>query len=222
MKFLLNVAGDIKADMEREISATKRAVHGGVKLGTDGLKQELRKQVTDAGLGQRLANTWRSEVYPKQPVSLRPAGYVKSKAPDIMRAFGEGAVIRAFKKRWLAVPTKDAPKRGKDGKKLTPLNFPEHRLGKLVLVERTSGPSFLIVKDVRKSFSQKTGEFRGFKKASASAIAKGNAEKFAVMFILLDQVTLAKRLDIATAGNRWVNRLPELIEQSYLEATGGK
>jgi hypothetical protein len=32
---------------------------------TDGLKTELRGQITSADLGSRLANTWLGEVYPK-------------------------------------------------------------------------------------------------------------------------------------------------------------
>jgi hypothetical protein len=222
VKLLVKALGDIKADFVRETGTLKRSVHNGIKRGADGLKLELRKQVMDAGLGTRLANTWRAKVYPDQPVSMRPAAFVSSKAPDIMRAFGEGAVIRAYRRRWLAVPTKNAPKRGQDGKKLTPMNFPENRLGRLIFVERKSGPSFYIVKDVRKSFSQKTGAFRGYKKASNRAITRGEAEKFVVMFILLDQVTLKKRLDIQGAAQHWTNRLPDLIEQAFLEVSGGK
>ena len=222
MKFLVNVVGDIKADLERETTLLKRSVHSGMKTAADSLKADLRKQVVSAGLGTKLANTWRSKVYPDQPISVRPAAYVFSKAPDIMRAFGEGVVIRAHKRRWLAIPTPNAPKRGKDGKKISPLNFPEQRLGQLILIDKKSGPSFYIVKNVRQSISRKTGAFRGYKKASASAIAKGNAEKFVVMFVLLEQVSLQKRLDVSGAGGKWVNKLPELIEQSYLEVNGGK
>jgi hypothetical protein len=44
-----------------------------------GLKTELRRQVASAGLGQRLANSWRDEHYPNQ--KLDAASLVYTKAP---------------------------------------------------------------------------------------------------------------------------------------------
>ncbi|OEJ63865.1 hypothetical protein BEN30_17070 [Magnetovibrio blakemorei] len=42
-----------------------------VREATNGLKLDLRQQIQGAGLGRRLANTWRSEVYPKGKKSIR-------------------------------------------------------------------------------------------------------------------------------------------------------
>ena len=47
-----------------------------------GLKAELRRQVASAGLGQRLANSWRDKHYPNQ--KLDAASLVYTKAPQIV------------------------------------------------------------------------------------------------------------------------------------------
>ncbi len=217
MKLKASFTGSIAADLQREATTLGRVLQRGMKNATDGLKQELRGQVTSAGLGTKLANTWQSKTYPDDPNSTRPAGYVYSKAPDIIRAFNEGAVIHAQHATWLALPTSAAPKRGKDGKRITPLNFPEDRYGKLEYVPRKSGPAFLVVHNLRASYGRKTG-FRGFKKASDRAIAKGNGVSSVIMFILVKQVTLKKRLDAEAAGARWADKLPGLIEDAYVGA----
>ena len=80
---------------------------------TRGLKTELRRQVASAGLGQRLANSWRDRHYPNQ--RLDAASLVYTKAPQIIRAFDEGALIRSKRGRFLAIPTANAPRKGNDG-----------------------------------------------------------------------------------------------------------
>jgi hypothetical protein len=37
------------------------------------------------------------------------------------------------------------------------------------------------------------------------------------MFLLVPQVTLNKKLDVAQAGQHWVNRLPSLVTQVWPE-----
>jgi hypothetical protein len=68
----------------------ERAVAIGTRDAGRGLKTELRRQVTSAGLGQRLANSWRDRHYQNQ--KLDAASLVYTKAPQIIRAFDEGAV----------------------------------------------------------------------------------------------------------------------------------
>ena len=65
--------------------------------------------MTSAGLGQRLANSWRDKHYPNQ--QLDAASLVYTKAPQIIRAFDDGAVIRSRRGRFLAIPTENAPMR---------------------------------------------------------------------------------------------------------------
>ena len=98
MRLEAALEGDLKRLLADELKAGEAAVKAGISEATDGLKLELRQQITGAGLSQRLANTWRGEVYPKCKNSLRAAGLVYSRAPDIVRAYANGAVMRRFGK----------------------------------------------------------------------------------------------------------------------------
>ena len=83
---------------------------------TRDLTMDYRQQVRDAGMGNRLANTWRAEVYPKGGRSLNPAGYIWSNAPTIIDAFARGAHIRPVNgAKWLWIPTRNVPARRRGG-----------------------------------------------------------------------------------------------------------
>jgi hypothetical protein len=197
--------------MQAELRDIERAVAAGTRDAGRGLKTELRRQAGSAGLGQRLANSWRDKHYPNQ--KLDAASLVYTKAPQIIRAFDEGAVIRSRRGRFLAIPTENAPRKGTDGKRIRPSTFPEHRFGPLRFVPRRSGPSLLVVEDLRASVSRKTGQLRGFRRATDRVRARGDGLATVVMFLLVRQVKLPKRLDVARAAERWSGQLPALIEQ---------
>jgi len=167
MKFAATITGSLQADMQGELRHIERAVATGTRDAGRGLKTELRRQVASAGFGQRLANSWRDKHYPNQ--RLDAASLVYTKAPQIIRAFDEGALIRSKRGRWLAIPTENAPRKGTDGKRISPSTFPEHRFGPLRFVPRPSGPSLLVVDSLRASFSRKTGDLRGFRRATERA-----------------------------------------------------
>ena len=78
---------------------------------------------------------------------------------------------------------------------------------------RQSGPSFLVADGLRASFSRKTGELRGFRWATDHTRRSGQGLTTVVMFLLVAQVKLSKRLDVARAAERWSTQLPALIEQ---------
>jgi hypothetical protein len=189
----------------------ERAVASGTRDAGRGLRTELRRQVTRAGLGQRLANSWRDQHYPNR--KLDAASLVYTKAPGIIRAFDEGAVIRSRRGRFLAIPTENAPRKGTDGRRISPSTFPEHRFGPLRFVPRQSGPSLLVVDGLRASFSRKSGALRGFRRATDRARERGDGLTTVVMFLLVPQVKLRKRLDVDRAAERWSGQLPTLIEQ---------
>ena len=147
MKLVATIARSLQADMQAELRDIERAVASGTRDAGRGLKTELRRQVASAGLGQRLANSWRDRHYPNR--KLDAASLVYTKAPQIIRAFDEGAVIRSRRGRFLAIPTENAPRKGTDGKRISPSTFPEHRFGPLRFVPRPSGPSLLVVDGLR-------------------------------------------------------------------------
>jgi hypothetical protein len=211
MKLAATLTRSLQADLQAELRDIEQAVASGTRDAGRSLKTELRRQVASAGLSQRLANSWRDKHYPNQ--KLDAASLVYTKAPQIIRAFDEGAVIRSGRGRFLAIPTENAPGKGTDGNRISPRTFPEHRFGPLRFVSRPSGPSRLVVDGLRASLSHKTGELRGFRRATDRARARGDGLTTVVMFLLVPQGKLRKRLDVTRAAERWSAQLPVLIEQ---------
>jgi hypothetical protein len=211
VKLAASFTRSLQADLRAKLRDIERAASNGTRDAGRGLKTELRRQVASAGLGQRLANSWRDKHYPNQ--RLDAASLVYSKAPQIIRAFDEGGVIRSRRGRFLGIPTENAPRKGTDGKRISPRTFPEHRFGPLRFVPRPTGPSFLVADGLRASFSRKSGELRGFRRATDRARRSGQGPTTVVMFLLVPQVKLRKRFDVARAAEHWSGQLPALIER---------
>lgn len=191
--------------MRDEITLAERSVTASVRESAEGLKSELRAQVTAAGLGVRLANTWRSRVYPQGRPSISAAGMVWSNAPTIVRAFDEGPVIRSKDGFWLAIPLPAAGK-GRRGKKLNPGDWERLHGQRLRFVYRRGRPSLLVADNQR----VRGGKRGGFALASGKAIAAGRVATVAI-FLLVPQVHLRKRLNIDPAGKRWIDALPHRV-----------
>ncbi|MBI2236693.1 MAG: hypothetical protein HYU60_07075 [Magnetospirillum sp.] len=205
MRVLAAIRGDLTRVMADEVKATERAAGSAMRDATNGLKLDLRAQVTGAGLGQRLANSWRSQTYPASGDSLRPAGMVWSKAPHIIRAFDEGATIRSADGFWLAVPGPGCPAR--IGKKRPTPRLVEERLGiPLRFVYRRGGPSLLVADDMRARQGKRGGP-RQFAGVNFARSRTGRNAATAIMFLLYPQVTLRKRLDINRAKGAAERRL---------------
>ena len=199
MRLKASFQGNLKQYMESEFRAAEKAVTLGIREATQGLKMAMRRQVTSKGVGPRMANTWRGKVYPKGKNSIRAAGLVYTKAPKIMAGFEDGAVIRSHKGWWLAIPTPHAPKRGLNGKRINPSNFPEQKYGKLRFVYRSKGPSLLVADNAKASYDRKTGALRGFRKAGSKAAKTGQGSTTVVMFWLVPQVKLPKLITLSIA-----------------------
>lgn len=212
LRLVAALQGDLKKIMAQEIKAAEQAVTSGVRLATEGLKTELRGQVTSAGLGNRLAKTWRGQVYPKGTLSLNAAGFVWNNAPNIVGAYGSGAVVRAHNGRFLAIPT---PAAGKFAmcQKITPERWQQLHGKKLRFVYRRSGVSLLVADDMR----ARKGKRGGFANASATVIRTGRGLTTVPIFILVPQVTIKKRFDIDSVGQKWSGQLPRLILQNWQE-----
>jgi len=208
------IEGDLKRFLAEEVKAAEEAVTAGVREATDGLKQDLRRQIAGAGLGQRLANTWRSEVYPKGARSIRAAGLVFSKAPNIVRVYEEGAVIRSKHGFFLAIPTPAAGRFGDGRRKMTPGLWERMHGARLRFVYRRRGPS-LLVADNRRA---RTGRRGGFARASERALRTGRGLVTVPMFLLVPQVTLRKRLDVTGAAEKWLALLPQLVVRNWRDA----
>ena len=209
MKLTATMVGSLKADMQAELRRIERAVPDGVKAACDGLKGSLRKQVVAAGLGARLSRTWRGKTYVNKGHDA--ASLVWSKAPQIALAFDKGVVIKGKGGNWLAIPTPAAPKRGTNGKRITPATFPTVRHGPLRMVRRSGRTALLVVDGVRVSAqSGRVGrQAKGGGRTKSGSFKQGIAT--VAMFLLVPRVKLRKRLNVAGAAGSWARRLPGLI-----------
>lgn len=215
MRFDAAITGNLHKFMAQQQAAAEAAVTAGVAEITGRIKDELRGQVTGAGLGSKLAKSWQSQLYPKGKKSIDAAGWIFSKAPKLIRAFNEGALIKSRDGFFLAIPTEAAPKRGVGGKRISPSNFPEYSLGRLRFVYRPGKISLLVVDGLRAG----TGKRGGFRKASDTALKSGRGLTTVVMFLLVPQVKLKKRLDYKAVVNRWAPQLPQTILQHWKEVS---
>lgn len=208
--------GNLETFLEEEVELRARSITGGVRHATEDLKHDLQVDVVRGGLGRRLSKTWRSKNFPGTGYSLGAAGSVFTKSPKLIRAFEEGATIRSADGFWLAIPTEHAPKTGVGRKRINPSNFPEHNLGKLRFVYRPKVS--LLVVDNQRERKSKRGGFALSK--SKRALKTGHGLSTVIMFFLVPQVRLKRRLNVALIERKAGEQLPRLVDNEYTRLGG--
>jgi hypothetical protein len=202
-----------------------------VRSGARALEKAIEAAVEASGLGRDMARTWRSATYPLDREAVTPAGLVWTKFPTVMRAFAEGATIRARGGLFLAIPTPEAirlaggPRRGLDGRfrsrRLTPEEFTERTGATLRLVEG-SGVRMLVARGAGGRGRERGVRFRG---ATARDRRRGR-EREVVAFWLVRQATLRKRFDVdalaAAARTRLLGALPGAVERAARNFAAGQ
>ena len=196
----------------------------------DGLKVELRGQVIEAGMGQRLANTWRGDVYPKVygRVSMNPAGVVRSAAPLIVDAFARGATIRPVNgAKYLWIPTRNVPRRRRAGSyrsnmsarsggggAMSPEECELHFNTEFSIRIGRNG-SLLAFMDLTASRNALSRVNNGLRRDTAGRRRQGRTAKPILMFVLRKTVKLKRLFDIEGAANRWAAKVPALFEARW-------
>lgn len=207
MKLNLGITPDLVAMMAAEIKAGEKAVSAAMReAGTD-LKSAWRGQITQAGLGRRLANSIRSQTYPKAGESLKAAALVWSKASEIVGAHDTGPLIRSKDGFWLAIPLPAAGK-GRGGRKITPHDWEQKTGLRLRFVYRRGKPGLLVADKARIS---KSGA------VVASRAKSGRGQVTAPIFILVPQVQLRKRLDLGRDVMAVSAGIPQAIVDKWVE-----
>jgi len=192
--------------MAAEVTAGERAVTATMREAGTELKAAWRGQITGAGLGRKLANSIRSQTYPKVGQSLSAASLIWSKAPVIIGAHNTGPLIRSKSGFWLAIPTPAAGKSTRGGR-ITPGEW-ERRTGlRLRFIYRRRGPSLLVAE----------GRLNTKGRAVASRSKTGRGVVTAPIFLLVPQVKLPKRLDLARDAERAVDGVPGLIVANWVD-----
>jgi hypothetical protein len=206
MRLRIEINPDIAALMQAEIAAGEKAVSAAMREAGTGLKFAWRTQITGAGLGIRLGNSIRLASFPKSSDSLNAAALVWSNAPVIISAHDTGPLIRSKNGFWLAIPTAAAGKSSKGGR-ITPSEW-ERRTGlRLRFIYRRRGPSLLVAE----------GRLNSKGRAVASKSKTGRGLATVPIFLLVPQVKLRKRLDLARDAERAVDGVPRLIVANWVE-----
>ncbi|EWY36773.1 hypothetical protein N825_25400 [Skermanella stibiiresistens SB22] len=219
MKIHAAFSGNLSKMLEADLAAGRKAVTAGVRAAGDGLRADLQAQVRAAGLGERLARTWRRGVFPKNgQESLGAATLVWSRAPTIVTSFAEGSTIKGKLGLWLAIPTSAAPRqRGGRGssRRPTPASVEEHFARPLRFIYR-SGRSALLVMDMLVASVRKAdGKVRGYRNIGVKRAKTGLGQTSVVMFNLVKQTRMPKRLDIDAAARKWQGELITLIVDAW-------
>lgn len=188
--------------MEGAIAA---AATGAMRDTTPDAKQELREQVVGAGLGTRLANTWRGDVYPKSARSMHPAGFIHSNAPLIIDSFLRGAqIVPVSGGRYLAIPTDSVPKsRGSRGasRRMTPVEV-EAVFDQNLIIRKGRDGHLLAFIDPSLANGRRIKRQRGAPRA-----------RLVLMFTLVPTVRLPKLLDLEGPAQRWAVSFGRAVER---------
>ena len=195
MKLDLQIEGDLNKILAGEARGAEAAVTAAVRKAGESLKSELRAQVAGAGLGRRLANAVRCNVYPERGESLSTAAWVFARpgkggrggAADIISAFEEGTLIRM----------QSGTKFGGFGRDLevVPTNRPGVLLLVLPVVRATNG--------------------RTLRPATGRRVKAGRNVDWVPMFILVRQIQMPRLLDWRGPAEAYANRLPDQVVREW-------
>ncbi len=204
----VTVIGDLEKELLAEVRGGERAVTAAIRLAGSGVKAGWRAQIAGAGLGERLGRTIRDQYYPKSGESIEAAALVYSKAPHIVGAFEQGVAIRSKDGFWLAIPTPAAGKGAKGGR-ISPHEWEQRNGRRLKFVYRRGRPGLLV------DAGDVLLRARVIKRDGTSRAARGFKNRSVIIFILVPQVQLRKRLDLEAAAREWQDKLPALVVHNW-------
>jgi len=204
----VTITGRLEDAFNEWTEGTARLLTDATEHAASTMRDEMRTAMANAGLG-KLGRALGYAAYPGGGTySFHPAAevFVRGKAASaakwegVIDAFAQGATIRS-KRGWLAIPTKNCPK-GSRGRYLTPDQVAE-RFGPLRSI--AAGKSVLLFADVI------AGKSGGVRKATAGRLAQGREAKLTLMFVLVKEATICKRLDLDAVIRQWETRFPAMI-----------
>jgi len=186
---------------EERLALAKRVRLATESVGREQLVDPLRSMTRSAFNSTKLPTTWRAKLYPEASrETLTPAFFAYSKAPQIVQAFEEGAEIVAHRGKFLAIPAPDAGVRRSSvqNKALTPAIWEQETGAKLRFVPLKNGNALLVSDGRFRRYKTSTRSRKSFKPTRTRL----PGERWIVIFFLVKQVRLRKRLDIAGIAER--------------------
>lgn len=188
-------------------------------------QQDVRSDTQAAFQGNRLPKTWRARTFPEGRDSVDAAGWIWTRAPELIDAHSRGLTIYARGGRWLAIPTDAAgsyglargaaagsfARRG-NRERVTPGGF-ERRTGmRLRFVYEGGGKALLVADAARRD---RFGIARPYSGRGRGAKLYGPAGQTIVVFILVPRVKLPQRLNLDAIAERAAGRYPALLMKHW-------
>jgi len=158
------------------------------------VEKDLERAYEGAGAG-KLAKAWNSQVFPRRGLSESPTVDIRGKGKERTRgallAFARGAKIKAAE-GMIAIPLRAAGRRrfGRREAFVGPRDW-EQRTGLKLEVAKIGGKLYLVTSGVA---SRTTG--RILLGSTRKRIEGGKATKRLLVFLLVDQVDLAERVNV--------------------------
>ena len=211
MKLTFRTEERLQAELHDEYLAGEKAVSRAMDIAGRRVKSAWRRQIKGAGLGNRLSNTIRAKRYPVGTTSMNATALIWSKAPEIIGAHDRGALIRSSEGFWLTIPLPAAGKAAR-GKKMTPGEWERRNGARLRFVYRRGRPSLLVADTARVGKRGVALKKRG-RRRKRDGILSG--EQTVPIFILVPQVKLRKRLDLASAAEQIARSIPNSIVNGW-------
>jgi hypothetical protein len=201
----LALSGDLKEYAQQTHLRIARGARIAAEKQAARAKLALRGDVRSAGLGDRLANIWRVNVFPKSASvhTHSPAVFVKNTAPEIVTAHAEGATIRGREGLWLAIPTENVPRVARGGNqaavgrrgsrfqsRATPQEVESLFDQDLIFIAGRGGQMLAFIDKTLRGRLK-----RARAKGRSVATVQARFDRLVLMFVMVRQVTLRKRLD---------------------------
>lgn len=205
------LSGNLDAFEEGVRTAWMEAARASVETLRERGLDRLRGSMVEAGLGERLPNTWRAEIYPRRGLAEDPAVLFYSNAPEIVRAH-EGATIRSAEGHWLAIPIPGSPADDFPVRGETRVEYARRKFGDRLFVIPARAGRLAILAAQNVSLT-KTGRVTARQLTKTGKYGKNAATIF--LFWLVPEVTLARRLDTDAdfewIAQTWTDEFPRLL-----------
>jgi hypothetical protein len=218
VQFSVDAAG-LKLLERRTVTNMLRAAKDGLDEVSKQAERALEAVSAQAGLG-KLAKSWKRDLFPlgnrlayAPSADIYPQGSARTEGA--MRAFSQGADIRAGAGKLLPIPTPAARQFARSNKRLSPAEFERVTGIKLRgFYSKARGVLLLVADNVRQLASGRIrSNVRTRKDGSSYSSLNGAAT--VVVFICVPFVRLDKRFDIASTVRPAAQQLAQRVESKF-------
>lgn len=170
-----------------------RTAESAFAAAAEDLRSRLAAQTEGAGLGHGLARSWKKKLTQS---NSHTSATVFTTSSKIISAYAYGTTIRGRNGNWLAIPVEGAvPLRDGFGRvPMSPVEVEARFNQDLQFVRFPGGRTAGLVMSLVRAQSG-----RGWRAATPGRAAQGRKAERVLMFVLVHQVQIAKRLDIPRA-----------------------